>query len=116
MESYRAAKSHFEELMPTWEIFYEHMLVNHMFFSLFPFQDRPESMHSEYVALCAVYAILRFLGLGSMAERRDESRLIDGMAAAFRLIDHTEFDRLASHLLQRLHCTSRAQLCDLISL
>ena len=116
MESYRAAKSHFEELMPTWEIFYEHMLVNHMFFSLFPFQDRPESMHSEYVALCAVYAILRFLGLGSMAERRDESRLIDGMAAAFRLIDHSEFDRLASHLLQRLHCTSRAQLCDLISL
>ena len=116
MESYRAAKSHFEELMPTWEIFYEHMLVNHMFFSLFPFQDRPESMHSEYVALCAVYAILRFLGLGSMAERRDESCLIDGMAAAFRLIDHTEFDRLASHLLQRLHCTSRAQLCDLISL
>ena len=120
MERYHAARSHFEALMPKWEIFYENMLVNHIFFSLFPFQDRPESMHSEYVALCAVYAILRFLGLGSMAEGTvdpwDESILIDGMAAAFRLIDHTEFDRLASHLLQRLHCTSRAQLCDLISL
>ena len=116
IDRYRVARSHFEDLMPEWEIFYEHMLANHMFFSMFPFQDRPESMHSEYVALCAVYAIMRFLGLGSMAERREKSCLVDGMAAAFRLIDHTEFDRLASHLLQRLNCTSREKLCDLILL
>lgn len=113
---YRTARSQLETLIPSWEVFYEHMLVNHMFFSLFPFQDRPESMHSEYIALCAVYAIMRFLGLGSMAERQEKSGLIDGMAAAFRLIDHTEFDRLASHLLHRLNCTSRVQMRDLISL
>jgi len=117
---YHTARSLFEELIPEWEIFYEHMLVNHMFFSIFPFQDRPENMHSEYVALCAVYAIMRFLGLGSMAEHKAKNRekdsLVDGMAAAFRLIDHTEFDRLASHLLQRLNCTTREQLRDLISL
>lgn len=116
MKRYRTARSHFERFIPKWEIFYEHMLVNHMFFSTFPFQDRPESMHSEYVALCAVYGIMRFLGLGSMAEGQDERYLIDGMAAMFRLVDHTEFDRLASRLLQKLNCTSRAQLKDLISL
>jgi len=59
---------------------------------------------------------MRFLGVGSMAERREKDGLIDGMAAAFRLIDHTEFDRLASHMLQRLNCTSREQIRDLISL
>ena len=116
IERYYTAKAHFEALLPKWEIFYENMLVNHMFFSTFPFQDRPESMHGEYVALCAVYAIMRFLGLGSMAERQEISGLIDGMAAAFRLIDHTEFDLLASHLLQRLNCNSREQLRDLILL
>ncbi len=116
VRNYLTAKTHFEALFPDWEIFFEHMLVNHMFFSQFPFQDRPESMHSEYVALCAIYAIMRFLGLGCMAEKREESVLIDGMAAAFRLIDHTEFDRYASHLLKRLNCTSREQLCDLLSL
>lgn len=113
---YRTARAHFEALFPNWDVFYEHMLVNHMFFSQFPFQDRPESMHSEYVALCAVYAILRFLGLGCMAERQEESGLIDGMAATFRLVDHTEFDRYASHLLKRLNCTLREQLYDLIRL
>ncbi len=115
-ERYAAAKLHFEKCFPQWECFFEHMLVNHMFFSLFPFQDRPESMHSEYVALCAVYALLRFLALGFMATRTAESVLVDVMAAAFRLIDHTEFDRYASHLLKSLHCVSQTELWDLISL
>ncbi|MBR3837651.1 MAG: flagellin lysine-N-methylase [Clostridia bacterium] len=116
LRRYHTARSRFEALAPNWETFYEHMLVNHMFFSVFPFQDRPKSMHSEYVALCAVYAILRFLGLGITAEHPNKSGLIDGMAAAFRLIDHTEFDRLAAHLMQRLDCTSPLRLCHLISL
>lgn len=116
IERYRAAKARFEEWFPNWEIFYEHMLVNHMFFSLFPFQDRPESMHSEYVALCALYTLLRFLGLGWMAEHETQSELIDVMASAFRLVDHTEFDRYAAHMLKKLDCTAPSQLHDLISL
>ncbi len=113
---YYNAKSHFETLFPNWETFYENVLVNHIFFSQFPFQDRPENFHSEYVALCAVYATLRFLGLGSTAENSGRDGLIDGMAAAFRLIDHTEYDRYASRLLRRLSCISPEQLYDLLSL
>ncbi|MBQ9784835.1 MAG: flagellin lysine-N-methylase [Clostridia bacterium] len=116
LERYVSARTHFEELFPTWEIFFEQLLVNHMFFTVFPFQDRPESMHSEYVALCAVYTLLRFLALGVMATRTDKSDLVDVMASAFRLVDHTEFDRYASHLLTKLHCTSPEELWDLISL
>lgn len=116
LERYHAAKAHFEEILPDWEIFYEHMLVNHMFFSQFPFQDRSESMHSEYVALCAVYAVMRFLGLGCMAEREEPTALIDYMAVTFRLIDHTDFDRFASHLLKRLNCTTKEHLYDLMLL
>ncbi len=113
---YYNAKSHFDSMFPNWETFYENMLVNHIFFSQFPFQDRPENMHSEYIALCAVYATLRFLGLGSIAENNGRDGLIDTMAAAFRLIDHTEYDRYASRLLQRLKCTSAEQLYDLLCL
>ncbi len=116
LSRYCEAKSHFEALLPDWEIFYEHMLVNHMFFSHFPFQDRPEGMHSEFVALSAVYALLRFLGIGCMAEKQELTALIDGMAAAFRLIDHTEFDRYASHLLAKMNCTSKSALYGLLIL
>lgn len=116
VERYYEAYSHFENAFPKWEIFYEHMLVNHMFFSQFPFQDRPESMHDEYMALCTVYAMMRFLGLGCTAEKCDRDALTDGMAAVFRLIDHTEFDRYASHVLKELDCVSKEQIFDLVSL
>lgn len=113
---YRTAKNHFETVFPNWETFFEHMLVNHMFFSQFPFQDRPESMHNEYIAICALYAFLRFLALGCLAEKSGTDELIDVMAAAFRLVDHTEFDRYAAHMLKRLGCTNTQQLQKLISL
>ena len=60
----------------------------------------------EFTALCAVYALLRFLTLGCMAEKTSETELIDVCAALFRLVGHTEFDRLASRLLRNLGCTT----------
>lgn len=115
-ERYLAAREHFEASFADWESFFENILVNHMFFSEFPFQDRPESLRSEYTALCAVYALMRFLALGVMADQDSPSHLIDVMAAAFRLIDHTEFDRTASIILRRLGEDGRGALYDLISL
>lgn len=35
----------------------EHVLVNHMFFEQFPFQDRDEGLCDEFIAICAVYAL-----------------------------------------------------------
>ena len=116
VERYWSARKHFESCFSNWEIFFENILVNHMFFSQFPFQDRPDSMHSEYAALCAVYALMRFLALGIMVDKNDADSLVDVLASAFRLIDHTSFDALASRLLQYLHCTANEQLHALVSL
>jgi len=113
---YRYAECRFEERFPNWEIFFEHILVNHMFFSVFPYQDRPEDMRSEVTALCAVYALMRFLSLGYMAEHEGEIEFIDTLAAAFRLIDHTEFDRYSVLLLKRIGCDSPTSLCELVSI
>lgn len=116
IERYNYAKKHFEELLPDWEIFFEHVLVNHMFFSQFPFQDRPESLLNEYIALCGVYAILRFLALGCMANQENCQFLVDLTAATFRLIDHTEFDRYIFRILRRLNCTNVEQISNLLAL
>ena len=104
MERYGKALARFEEHLPDWEIFFEHILVNHLFFSLFPFQDRPESFKDEYLSLCAIYALMRFLCLGCLSERYDEKKLIDLLAAAFRLIDHTNFECYAGKLLRAYGC------------
>ncbi|MBQ8643014.1 MAG: flagellin lysine-N-methylase [Clostridia bacterium] len=116
MERYRKARTHLETLFPNWENFFEHMLVNHMFFAQFPFQDRPESLPQEYTALCAVYMLLRFLTIGWMADKSTEEDLIDVCAALFRLIEHTSFDRYAALMLKSVGCASPADVENLIRL
>ena len=92
------------------------MMVNHMFFAQFPFQDRPESLQQEYTALCAVYMLLRFLTIGCMADKTAEEDLIDICAALFRLIEHTSFDRYAALMLKSVGCASPAEVENLIRL
>ena len=115
-ERYLSAREHFESLFPDWEIFFEHMLVNHLFFDRFPYQDRPVTPAEEVVALCAVYSLLRFLALGWMSDETEPSELIDTMAAAFRLIEHTNFDRIAARMFRQMDCISPEKLHALVLL
>ncbi|MGN0778748.1 MAG: flagellin lysine-N-methylase [Aristaeellaceae bacterium] len=113
---YVQAREHWEALVPLWPAWMENLMVNHMFFSRFPFQDWPVSLKDEFTALCAVYALLRFLWLGWMADKTDTTAAVDVTAAAFRLIDHTEFDRYAAHILKRLGCGESDSLSRLLCL
>ena len=102
--------------MPLWPCWMENLLANHMFFTRFPFQDRPVSLRDEYTALCAVYTLLRFLWVGWMADKEDTNAAVDVTAAAFRLIDHTEFDRYAVPVLKGLGCEEWDSLARLLCL
>ena len=96
-EGYSDALLKFRNTVPDWEEWFENLLVNHMFFTQFPFQDRPVSLTEEITALFSVYALLRFITVG--AGNGTVERLVDIIAALFRLVDHTQFDRFAVSLL-----------------
>lgn len=113
---YEQACRRFTAVVPQWETWFEQLLVNHMFFVQFPFQDRPVTLADEYLSLCAIYMLLRFLLLGCMAEAGDVSHAVDVAAAAFRLIDHTEFDRYAGPLLREMGLHGAGQLRLLLAL
>lgn len=115
-EKYVTAAVRFASLMPRWESWFENMLVNHMFFVQFPFQDRPVNLTDEFVALCAVYILLRFLCIGTVGEETTEADVMDVAAAAFRLIDHTEFDRYSAPILKELGCTDKSQMLRVLCL
>ena len=115
-ERYQRARAHLEATFPHWERWLEQLLVNHMFFERFPFQDRPVSLSDEFVALCAVYTLMRLLAVGWMADKNSEAQFVDAAAAAFRFIDHTSFDRYAAGVLHALDCASPERLFDLIRL
>ncbi|MBR4081582.1 MAG: flagellin lysine-N-methylase [Clostridia bacterium] len=113
---YTEAAARFARLLPGWETWLEHMLVNHMFFAQFPFQDRPVPLKDEYLALCAVYTLLRFLLIGWAAQHETTDAAVDAAAAAFRLIDHTDFDRYAAPILRRLGCDDWQHLWQILCL
>lgn len=121
-ERYEAARAGFEQSFPRWEIYFEHLLVNHMFFSEFPFQDRPENFHEEFVALCIVYTLLRFLSIGWIGPsagtdgQHMQNGFIDVCSAAFRLIEHTDFDHSAIRMLKQIGADSLTQLHEWIIL
>ena len=87
-----------------------------MYFVQFPFQDRPIPLQDEFRTLVAVYALLRFLLLGCLAEQGDVVRAVDVAAAAFRLVDHTSFDLHTPSLMKEIGCDDWAQLRLLLSL
>ena len=61
-----------------------------------------------------VYALVRLLAIGYMAESEKEEELTDAVAAAFRLISHTDFDRTALYMLyQHLEKKDISRLLDM---
>lgn len=113
---YEDACAHLSAVLPLWESWMENLLVNHLFFVQFPFQDRPVSLRDEFTALCAVYVLMRCLCVGWMADKDDPVAAMDVAAALFRLVDHTEFDRYAAPLLRGLGCDDWAQLAEVVGL
>lgn len=98
--SEKEISSRLSQASPHWQAWFENMMVNHVFFAQFPFQDRPVSLKDEIIALYAVYALLRFLTIG--AGNGTKSRMADIAAALFRLVDHTAFDRYAVPILKQI--------------
>jgi hypothetical protein len=116
VSKYIWAKNQFETTFPEWEIYFEHMIVNHMFFEQFPFQDRPVSLWNEFISICAIYSLMRFLSLGNIQKNTNISTLVDMFSSIFRLVDHSLFDSYSAELLKRNNCATAEKLFQLIAL
>ena len=98
---YDIAASSFATSFPYWEICFENILVNQMFFSQFPF-GMNVSAYCEYIGLCITYMLMRVLCLGNLVDEPSDEHLVDVCAALFRLVSHTDFGRTATAILSRL--------------
>jgi hypothetical protein len=114
-EKYHAARVDFRQSYPDFSTMSEQILVNHVFYSGFPYSDPRNSLWEDYMALCAVYAFARlllktccYMGGG------EEIKPVDVVAAAFRLIGHSGFDRNAAILLKKAGCDAPEKLAALL--
>lgn len=106
---YLVCKAHFEQAYPMWQVYFEHMLVNHILYQGYPYSQRHESVWDEYTAICALYASLRALTIGCLAESENMEDFVDVCAAAFKLFDHSGFDHNVMVFLRQIGlCDERA--------
>lgn len=103
---YQNAAEGFEKRFPNWQVFFENLLVNHLFFEQFPCRDRPETSLREFLAVMALYATLRLVCVCRMADKEGRDELTDACAAVFRLAEHSDFHRYSPRLLEELGCGS----------
>lgn len=87
-----------------------------MYFSGFPFKDPPMPFEDEFLAICGIYILLRFLCIGWVLNHGTKEEIIDVVAAAFRLIDHTDFERYVANLLRKNGVADEKHLYRFMSL
>lgn len=100
LEKYISASEHLDSILPNWQILFEQLIVNHMFYNNFPFTDNQEKVNDAFLSLATMYSFLRFNILGYMSDKSISENLVDYLAAMFRLIEHSNFKQIAFHLFK----------------
>jgi len=105
---------HIYKLFPNIEIMWEKIFINHLFFDQFPFSNTCETFWEEFESIIGVYLFTTYITLGYMATKATKEDFIDVVAAIFRLIAHTNFNRNIDILLHNEGITTLEQLASII--
>ncbi len=87
---YRKLKSRLLQNFPNLNLFFEQLLINHLFYEKFPYADA--TFDDAYVSLCGLYGFMIALAVGNTEKLTDTAALTDLYQALFRVVEHTRFD------------------------
>lgn len=113
-EKYRIAAEHLEDVYPDWQILMEQLVVNHLFYSNFPYTDSRTEVYDAFLSLVVFYSFLRFNLLGYMADKKDTDSMVDIIAAISRLTEHSGFHRIAVTLLKNEKSITTENVLELL--
>ena len=98
---YDKRRAMLKNLFPDIELIQENIMVNHLFYQKFPYSETRENETEEYESLCALLCFIAVLVTGNIERIDSLSDLIDLLAAAFRVMEHSAFHYNAHVLLDR---------------
>lgn len=98
---YAQDRERFAAEFPRWEVMFEQVLVNHVFYDGFPFAETLNSAADNALALCALYALWRVAAVSNAAVHKGFDALVDLTAAAFRMLEHSGFNAVSVALVKR---------------
>lgn len=86
---YQEYFDHFEEVLPSWEIYLEKLLINHLFFIRFPYSFSGEALWEEYMALIGIFSLTKYIAVGFMADKTKLEDFIDCIVGLYRCFEHS---------------------------
>ena len=99
---YRKAEKAYRDICPDLDDRLERILVNHMFYTGFPFAEGVKGMKEEYLALCAAWLLTEFLIYGCVGDPRSKEEVSDIISPAYRLIENSNFNIRAAVMMHEV--------------
>lgn len=91
MNHYQVVTDSIEVLLPNWQVLLEQLIVNHMFYNNFSLTDNQETIQDDFISLIMMYSFLTFNLLGNLSLVTTLDKLVDYIAAMFRVIEHSAY-------------------------
>ncbi|MPM75389.1 hypothetical protein SDC9_122381 [bioreactor metagenome] len=111
---YTEALSHLETVLPDYPLYFEKILVNHMFYENFPFSDPKESPANTFVSFCAVYSLIKLTTACYMNDKSEKDDFTDSVSGIMHFIEHTSF-YMNAEVIFRSFCVSSKVLINSLS-
>lgn len=95
---------------PDAPIWMEQLMVNHVFYEGFPFSDHMERPKMGALSLTATYAVLHVVMALYHTIHPEREKLVDVIAACFRVMEHSPFGWNAAVVLEQAGCAGEKGL------
>lgn len=96
-------EKHLYEILPDTEIYLEKYLVNHIFFTGFPFDKLKGILREGLYSLMGVYELTKYIAIIAMKNKNELSDFVDAIAKLYRLIGHSDFHKyIGKYIAQKI--------------
>jgi hypothetical protein len=110
---YALAEAHLDAILPNHGIWFEKMIVHHLFSRGYPFLEDLKDPKDAEIALIGTHAFLRYFALSVMSIKQTMNDFVDLMARLFRIIAHSRFEAKMRSFLREVEADDPSTLCML---
>lgn len=102
-ESLDDLKKHLYEVLPNTDIYLEKYLINHIFFTGFPYDKLKGILKEGLYSLIGVYELTKYILVIAMKNKSELSDFVDAIAKLYRLIGHSDFHKyIGKYIAQKI--------------
>lgn len=115
-QRYEKAKQSFFKNFPDCQIYFENIMINHLFYTRFPYSDdKNETLLEKYSELCSVFLAYKFVLIAYLEDKTSIDDFVNCTVGLFRCLEHSNASKVILNELKKLGKMSYSNLVKLIN-